>query len=347
MRDRCLLNCISFLSAAALSAFISLPVQAEPLRIVPTNLGELSYAPVFVAIEAGFFKEEGFEPEVVAAGGGANAAAILLGNQAEFGMFTTNQVFRLAAQGQSLPIIAPNTVSATVSLIVAKEVLDAKGVKADDSVQAKIQKLKGIKVGISTPGSVSDAVARYSFRFAGLNPDQDVQIVPLGSVVNSMVGFQQKRVDGLIANYPSTTQALAAGGVILIDFSKDVDAFRGVVGTGIVANPRWLESKPDRARAAMRAYVKAQTMLEKEPAKSFDLIYDKWFAKFVTRPDYDQSWAATIRTYATINTDLLTKELIDKTAKAAEVYDNTTYKYDFDMVAKPQFIADAVASVKK
>jgi NitT/TauT family transport system substrate-binding protein len=345
MRGCALLNILAFLFVAAVGATNGGEARAqEALRIVPTNLGELSYAPVFLAIEAGFFRQEGLDPQIIAAGGGSNAAAILLANEAELGMFTTNQVFRLASRGQSLPILAPNTVSGTVSLIVAQETLSARGVKADERLDAKMQKLKGIRVGISAPGSISDAVARFSFRQAGLNPDQDVQIVPLGSITNAVVAFKQKRVDGVIANYPAITQALAAGGVILIDSSKDVDAFRGIVGTGLVANPRWLDAKPDKVRAAMRAYVKAQHMLATEPKRSFDMIYDKWFAKFVERADYDKSWAATLKTFATVDTDLLTRELIDKTAKAAEIYDNTSYKYDFNMVARPQFIAEAVAA---
>ena len=96
----------------------------------------------------------------------------------------------------------------------------------------------------------------------------------------------------------------------------------------------------------MRAYVRAQYMLEKEPQKSFDLIYDKWFSKYVERADYDKSWTATVKTFATVDTDLLTTDLIAKTARAAEVYDDVKYTYDFNMVARPQFIADAVASFK-
>ena len=57
---------------------------AEPARI-------LSVAPFYVAIEQGFFKEEGIEAKIASGGGGAQVIASLLSGEAQFCSLRTTE----------------------------------------------------------------------------------------------------------------------------------------------------------------------------------------------------------------------------------------------------------------
>ena len=52
----------------------------------------------------------------------------------------------------------------------------------DKPLKDRLQAMKGLRIGITTPGATSDLFMRFLFRSVGMDPDHDLEIVPLGGV---------------------------------------------------------------------------------------------------------------------------------------------------------------------
>jgi len=62
-----------------------------------------------------------------------------------------------------------------------KDVAKSKGVTESMPLADKIKALKGLTVGVTNPGALTAHLAAFVIRKAGYNPQQDVNIVPIGS----------------------------------------------------------------------------------------------------------------------------------------------------------------------
>jgi len=87
------------------------------------------------------------------------------------------------------------------------------------SIQS-LDDLRGKKVAVSTLGSSSDTATRISLRAKGLNPDQDVSIVAVGSLENRMSALINGAVDAGLGSPPETIKLEDAGLHALYDLSE-------------------------------------------------------------------------------------------------------------------------------
>lgn len=59
--------------------------------------------------------------------------------------------------------------------------------------------IKGKRFGVSTYGSLTDALTRYAVRQAGLDPEKDVQILQVGGSANALAAMQSGQIDASIS----------------------------------------------------------------------------------------------------------------------------------------------------
>jgi len=79
--------------------------------------------------------------------------------------------------------------------------------------------LKGKRVGISQLGASPDFIARLGLRQLGLNPERDVNIVPIGSPGERWAALNAGHVHASLFQPPFTLRARKSGFLTLLDFS--------------------------------------------------------------------------------------------------------------------------------
>src|SRR5687767_14966382 len=81
----------------------------------------LSVAPLYVAIEQGFFEKEGIEVKIVSGGGGAQVIASVLSGEAQFAVSGPRSMFTPLDKGEDLLAIQSLNSALTYQITLSKQ----------------------------------------------------------------------------------------------------------------------------------------------------------------------------------------------------------------------------------
>jgi NitT/TauT family transport system substrate-binding protein len=139
-----------------------------------------------VADDAGFYKKQGLDAEVVYIGSTTVGVAAIVSQDVQVGNAAGSGVANAVVRGA-------DTVSVACFInVLAYELVVLDSVKSPED-------LKGKSIGISRFGSVSDVAARELLKGLGLRPMEDVKILQVGGASERAAGFSR----GVIAGFPS------------------------------------------------------------------------------------------------------------------------------------------------
>jgi len=136
--------------------------------------------------DAGFFKKNGLDVELVYIGSTTVAATAIVAQDIQVGNVAGSGVANAAIRGADMV-----SVGCTIN-VLAYELVVLDSIKSAED-------LKGKSIGISRFGSVSDVAARELLKGLGLRPQEDVKILQVGGASERAAGFSR----GVIAGFPS------------------------------------------------------------------------------------------------------------------------------------------------
>lgn len=176
---------------------------------------------------------------------------LLIGGRASFGVLGTEHVPLARTAGSPLKAVASVYDRLHVTLIV-RSALRGK-VKS-------VQDLRGRTVGVTAPGSFTWSVAVTFLKRAGLEPDRDVRLLPVGTDAHVLyAALQTGRVDALAFSEPVLSRAEMDGvGFVLVDVFDPVVARRWIGSdlllVGVLASTESaIQAQPEVAGALVRA----------------------------------------------------------------------------------------------
>lgn len=156
----------------------------------PLNVGQISnsiaFFPLHVAESKGFFEDEGVTlGERPRLGTGAKLAAALTSGSVDIGAGVITDAFNMAGVDDGTVITTSLVTEYYVDVIVAD---GFDGPAADAPLEEKIESLVGRNIGITGPGSGTEALLTYLFGLIGKDPKTDATLVNLGGAVTAAVG---------------------------------------------------------------------------------------------------------------------------------------------------------------
>jgi NitT/TauT family transport system substrate-binding protein len=244
-------------SLGALCLALATPAAAE--EIVVSNYGvSANGMPYAVALEKGFFKEEGANVTgiLTSAGGGTTLRNMLAGN-APYAEVNPNAVIAAVQQGADIKIIA-DTVSTVAEFVWA--------VKPDSAIKS-VKDLKGKKFAYTNPRSTSQALATLVLQSGGLKPE-DVELVKTGGFGEGIAALDIGLVDiapvpePLWSKYKDKYRPIAKASEMLPPIANVLGIAAGAGAAG----------KDDFIKAVLRARAKAVAFMAANPDESGDII---------------------------------------------------------------------------
>lgn len=162
--------------------------EADPNA--PLNVGQISnsiaFFPLHVAESKGFFEEEGVTlGERPRLGTGAKLAAALTSGSIDIGAGVLTDAFNMAGVDDGT-VVTTSLVTEYYVDIIVRDGFD--GPAVDAPLEEKIESLVGRNIGITGPGSGTEALLTYLFGLIGKDPKTDATLVNLGGAVTAAVG---------------------------------------------------------------------------------------------------------------------------------------------------------------
>lgn len=215
---------------------------------------------IWVTADAGIFKKHGLDADVQLINGGAQTAAALVSNQVQIAQFGGGEVLGAVAGGADLVMIGQLAPVYPYHLYVAKGI-------------TTVADLKGKKIGISNAGGSSDIATRDALTKNGLDPDKDVNIVPVGSHANRTAALLSGGIDAGLDDPPEDAALVKAGLTPLINLAaQKIPASN----TAIVVQRAYLNAHKDVIQAYVDAVVEGIAYANKN--KDFTIgVLKKYF----------------------------------------------------------------------
>jgi len=287
------------LAATLLCAIPACPGRAaEPTKVVLAFPSEgFLYVPIYAAQKLGYFAEEGLDVEVVVfQKGGASALTAVLGRDADAYVGFPAIAIRARTKGQAVRAFAAVQTQFGSTVVVQGDAARKAGVTAASPVVDRARALRGLTIRVAGPGSTTDLLVRFLAKDAGLNPDRDLTITPIGGAPNMLAAFSQGTIGGFSLSPPTITMAEKEGGFVLVDLAKgEYEPLAGFLFTAMIAREDWLSSHRDTAEKLVRGLWRGEQLLKSDPDKAREAV-----RTFFARTDpaiFDAAWTASLPSY--------------------------------------------------
>lgn len=261
------------------------PKEAAGVK-TPVKLGMLrltSSAPLFIAMDKGYFAEQNIEIQPEWFDAAHPIAVATASSKVDVGATgITASLFNMAAGGQQLAIVADKgreEKGFPSSALVANT-------DAYNNGFTSLESIKGKRIGITQNGSTFHYMIGRMLEEKSLTLD-DVELVPLGKVSAVMAALESKQIDGAILNEPNITKMQNAGTAKLIVQVGDVIPYQT---SAIFFSPEFIKNE-DAGVRFLKAYNKAcnyyydAAIAKTDPQKLDEVI--GIIAKYVKAPAED------------------------------------------------------------
>jgi NitT/TauT family transport system substrate-binding protein len=238
------------------------------------NVGQISnsvaFFPLFVAEHKGYFAAEGVRlGERPRLGTGAKVAAALKGGSIDLGAGVNTDAFNQAKIDDGTRIVTSLVTEYYVDIVVPPSF------EEPATLEDKIAALVGKRIGITGPGSGTEALVNYLFTSTGRNAAVDATLVNLGGAATAAIGaLQADRVDALAFFQPIAQQAEAAnvGRTFISPVRGDVPSLRGALHGVVFSTRKLLDRKPAELAAFNRAIASALADIHGDTGHVRDLL---------------------------------------------------------------------------
>ncbi len=251
---------------------------AELPKVVEAGFLVGSMNGIFVADELGYFEDEGLDFEFVEIASGALGAAALVSGDAQFVDLGIDDVANLQSQGKDIVFIYNVENGLSMNLVVRNDVLAEKGVTVDSPIEDRIAVLKGLRIGITRPGAVTQLFPSYMMQSIGLNPERDAQFIAIGSGSALYAAIVADQIDAFMLSAPNPEKAVADGvATMLIRPGRDIDIFKEFMFTNVAVNREWAETHPALVVGYCKAIDRANQFIIENREEAAQILHDSWY----------------------------------------------------------------------
>lgn len=248
-------------SVAAVAVSIDV-VRAQPAKpeksavTIGLAINEPAFLPIYLAEEAGYFKDEGLTVKTLTFRGGSDLTRGLVAGSADIALASPTSVLSAINAGQNVKVFYGGFNHAAFYWYALPPI-------------ASLEDAKGKRFGITRFGSLTDALTRFVLTGAKLDPKQDVKIVQGGGPAEQLVALDTKQLDVGIFTWPQNFEAEDRGYKLVArqsDFTPDFPF------QSFFAMQEYLDKNPATTKAVLRAFVRGVKLARQDKELSMKLL---------------------------------------------------------------------------
>ncbi|MBM3530236.1 MAG: transporter substrate-binding domain-containing protein [Alphaproteobacteria bacterium] len=253
----------------ALALCVTLSGSANAQAVEKPNLtlgvggkGLLYYLPLTLAERLGYFKDEGLTLTINDFAGGAQSLQSLVGGSVDVVAGAYEHTIRMQAKGQDIRAVIE--LGRFPGIVLA--------VKKDKAAQVKsFADLKGMKIGVTAPGSSTNFFVMYLMAKAGLKPT-DASYIRVGAGPTAVAAVKRGEIDAIVNLDPVITKLVQDGDIVVIADSRTQEGNQKLFGGNnpaavIYLKQDFIQKNPVTVQRIVNAHYKALKWLEKASAE--------------------------------------------------------------------------------
>jgi len=258
------------LAIGAVLAAASLAAWAQPAKVrLVLPAVSILFAPVYIAEDAGYFKDAGLEAELSQLAGPA-ALNALIGGSADLTAIAGLLQLRAAQRGQKTLAIAGLQENATTEVVLSAEV--AQRLSAARTPVERARALKGLTLAVDAANGLPHAFLRYVGRQAGIDADRDIRLVFVAPP-GMDAALQKKEVDGFVFSSPFTLEAVRRGAQLWISGPRgDFPGLNPTTYNVLVARDGYCTTAAATCRKLVAALDRSLALITAEPQKALAVL---------------------------------------------------------------------------
>lgn len=248
------------------------PTGQTPVRLAIGGQAQMVYLPVTLAVELGYYRQQGLDVAIQDFPGGSRALEALLGASADVVAGFYDHTIQMAAEGRDL--------QAFVSMLRYPGFV---AVASPASKIARVEDLRGKIAGVTAPGSSSHFFLNHLLVKHGL-PTDAVSITGIGATASAIAAVSRGMVDCAIMFEPAVTMVRERFPdlTILADTrtaqgvreTYGVDSYPGAT---LYSTRDWITRNPETARKLARAIQATLVWIHNHSAEEFSTKMPAWF----------------------------------------------------------------------
>ncbi len=244
-------NALFLITTTLLWSFCA-ATHAQDLKKIKIGYPAISYNQVhiWVAKDAGLFRKQGLDAEVIFFRGGQMATQALVAGDPP--IVNVGTVVQAGLQGHDVVLIASSENAYNYSVVARAGI-------------AKVEQLKGKKLGVSGFGSASYNAALILLKKFNLEPNKDVALVVAGPTMERLGAVDSGRIEATILTPSEMPRARRFGLVQLYDM---LDLGIEVQGNGFATSRSFIRGQRDIVMAALKGYVEALYYIPRNPEET-------------------------------------------------------------------------------
>ncbi|MGB9366818.1 MAG: ABC transporter substrate-binding protein [Xanthobacteraceae bacterium] len=258
-----------FWIVAAIAAALAVPVSAQAqkpettkVRLAVGGKSSLYYLPLTITERLGYFKEAGLDVEISDFAGGAKSLQALIGGSADVVTGSFDHTIQMQAKSQQIVAVVQLGRFPGFALALRKD-------KAGNYSGPK--DLKGMKIGVTAPGSSTHFMVLYMMAQAGLKPDA-ASFIGTGSGGTVVAAVQHGEVDGISNADPMITKLDRDGAIKIVADTRTLEGTTKVYGgpypAAVLYTPQsFVDKNPNTIQALVSAFVRGLKWVQSHNAE--------------------------------------------------------------------------------
>jgi NitT/TauT family transport system substrate-binding protein len=267
--------------------------KAETVRLAVGGKPVIFYLPLTVTERLGYFKQEGLDVEISDFAGGARALQSLIGGSADVVTGAFDHTIQMAIKNQ--PIVATVQLGRYPGYVLAVTGAKMQTYKSP-------QDLKGLKIGITAPGSGTHFMVLHYMRENGLKPE-DASFIGIGAAATALAAVQKGEVDAIVNVDPTISMLEQQKLIKVVADTRTPEGTKAVYGgpypaAVLYAKADYIAKNPATMQKLANAFVRGLKWIQAHSPEEIAAVMPEEYA-LGDKPLYIKSIAASKPMFST------------------------------------------------
>lgn len=218
------------------------------------------------ALEGGFFKQRGIDVTLTVVGTPMDVMRAVRMGRSDLAVVPPHQVANSLSSPRPLIAIGAIGGSTQLNVVIGTEAAAQRSLTADSPLEERLRGLKGLRLA-HPPGPLGVNTARAVVEAAGLDPAQDVELVPMAGE-DEAGALREGLIDGFVGHHPYLEDVIVDGTAIMLLHltAGELPSVGGFPNQVLALPPDSIAGNEDALRAVLAALQDAQQAIREDLA---------------------------------------------------------------------------------